>query len=576
MGLPYAQEPAVTKHIAAFLQRHAAACFEALGIPPGPERTTLLPRPDAILLNGGVFNSPRIAQRLRDAVSSWWPDALPITLLEHRSLELAVARGAAYYGLVSGGAARAFYVGLAGEKKDTHALCVIPRGHEEGETVEIGERVFQLAVGTPVQFPLYSTSADRVDAIGAIVPITEELQPLPPIHSLLKGSTGKTGVVPVHLRAGLTEIGTLELWCVSNNTDERWRLEFELRGTATDPQSTVIESMPARFSEAREWIVQIYGSRLPRATTPATAGAPRPEAPKEPKHLWGSLEKFLGPREQWRVPLLRELWGALHAGAAKRRRSAQHERIYFQLAGYTLRPGFGYPLDEWRCTQTFELFPEAVQFHKEKAVWTEYWILWRRIAGGLNPEQQQRLWDYLKAHLSTRLLPVAARQLGRPKGVQPDGWDEMVRTAASLEHLPASEKIELGGWILARLREPSTPPGGPWSWAMGRLGARVLVYGSDHNTVAPAVAVEWLSQLLKLGSHESVLFAIAQLARRTGDRARDIDDATRSKVADALRNSHASEVWLRMVTDVVVLESAEQARVLGDTLPAGLRLKTGP
>src|SRR5262249_39935215 len=117
VGLPYAQDPAVTRHLAAFLRQHAAAARAALG----EVNSQALPRPDAILLNGGVFNSPKLARRLVDAVSSWWPSAPRIAVLEHRSLDLAVARGAAYYGLVrhglgrriSGGAARAFYVGLA-------------------------------------------------------------------------------------------------------------------------------------------------------------------------------------------------------------------------------------------------------------------------------------------------------------------------------------------------------------------------------------------------------------------------------------------------------------------------------
>ena len=113
-------------------------------------------RPDAILLNGGVFNSPAIASRLVEVVSSWWPGALqPIRVLQHESLELAVARGAAWYGLVrrgmgrriGGGAAHSFYVGLETKRgQESSALCLIPRGHEEGQTVELGGRTFNLTL----------------------------------------------------------------------------------------------------------------------------------------------------------------------------------------------------------------------------------------------------------------------------------------------------------------------------------------------------------------------------------------------------------------------------------------------
>ena len=183
-----------------------------------------LPRPDAILLNGGVFNSEPIKHRLVEVVSSWWPQGGPIPLLEHDSLDLAVARGAAYYGLarrglgrrIGGGAAHALFVGLekAGSEHPV-ALCVISPGQVRGEIVELGDRVFQLTLGCPVRFPLYSTAADRIEKSGDLVPVTDDLHPLAPIHTLLKGAGGRGGNVPAHLRAMLTEIGTLELWCVS-------------------------------------------------------------------------------------------------------------------------------------------------------------------------------------------------------------------------------------------------------------------------------------------------------------------------------------------------------------------------
>ncbi|MRR39057.1 molecular chaperone DnaK, partial [bacterium] len=249
LGLPYASDPAITRQVAGFLRAHAAAGFAALGI---ETPSHALPRPDALLLNGGVFNSPRIAARLREVLSSWWPDSPLIRLLAHDSLDLAVARGAAFYGLVrhglgrriSGGAAHALYVGLEKEgEREPMALCVIPRGQEEGESVELNQRVFQLAIGRPVRFPLYSTASDRVDRSGEVVRVGDDMTALPPIHTLLKGSD-KTELIPVHLRAVLTEIGTLELWCVSNLSQESWRLEFELRGGAGGAGETVTESMP--------------------------------------------------------------------------------------------------------------------------------------------------------------------------------------------------------------------------------------------------------------------------------------------------------------------------------------------
>ncbi|MGV3774124.1 MAG: Hsp70 family protein [Verrucomicrobiales bacterium] len=574
LGLPYVQDPSITHHLAAFLRKHAEAGFQALGI-EGPDETSL-PRPDAILLNGGVFNSASIARRLVAIVSRWWPGNPEIPLLEHDSLDLAVARGAAYYGLVrrgmgqkiGGGAARAFYIGLGSNKNSDgeSALCVIPRGMEEGESVELTERNFQLMLGKPVQFPIYSTTSDRVDRAGDVVKLTEELNPLPPIHTILKSPRERVEKIPVHLRAKLTEIGTLELWCVSREADQQWRLEFELRGSAGESEMVVTESMPAHFAEARQWIEHIFGNK------PISISPKGPPPPRDVKQLWASLERTLGPRESWPVPVLRELWGALIAGAAKRRRSADHEKVWLQLTGFVLRPGYGYPLDEWRCEETFKIFSEKVEFHKEKPIWNEFWVMWRRIAGGLSEARQLEMWNYLRPVLEQRVPVKPPKNIQRVKGVQPDGYEEMVRTAASLENVSPAEKTWLGDLIISRLREQPIS-GGPWLWTLGRLGTRVPIRGSSHHVVAPQVAAGWIHRLTSdFNKLDGVAFAVTQMARFAGDRARDLTENQRSQALQFLETKNVSPAWVKMVRELVRLEKADESRVLGDTLPAGLQL----
>lgn len=568
LGLPYAQDPAITRQLAAFLRAHAEAGFAALGRADAAG----LPRPDALLLNGGVFNSGKLAARLVEVVSGWWPEAPAIPLLAHDSLDLAVARGAAYYGLVrrglgrriGGGAGHACYVGLEKAGADRAlALCVIPRGHEEGESVDLGDQVFHLTLGRPVQFPLFTSTSDRVDRPGAIVPVREDFHLLPPLHALLAGAEGTTGAVPVHLRATLTEVGTLELACVSHAGDERWRLEFALRAGAPGPEGA-IAALPGSFAEAVGRIEQVFGKKQP-----VEPGA----AARQAKQLWGALERLLGPRDRWGAPLLRELWAALFARAARRRRTPDHERAFFQLLGYALRPGYGYPLDDWRCEQAVRLFGEGVHALKEKQVWSEFWVMWRRLAGGLGEAHHVELWTFLAPHLEHRLAPDRPKHAPRPKGVQPEGLDEMVRLGAALEHLPAEEKVRLGGWVAARLADPQAA-GGPWPWALGRLGARVPLYGSVHRVVAPQQAAEWLGLLLATRARdvEGALFAAVQLARLSGDRARDLEEAPRAEALAALHAAGAPASWQRLLTEVVAMESADEARALGDTLPVGLRV----
>jgi hypothetical protein len=181
------------------------------------------------------------------------------------------------------------------------------------------------------------------------------------------------------------------------------------------------------------------------------------------------------------------------------------------------------------------------------------------------------MWRFLKPQLERHLAAYQAKpqpkKQPKPKGIQPEGLDEMVRLAAALEHLDPTEKITLGDWIA-----PSVATSGPWAWALGRVGARVPLYGSVHKTVEPDHASEWLNLLLHAHSRnvEGALFAIIQLARLTGDRSRDIDDSLRDRALDAVRNAHAPESWQRLLLEVVTMETADQARAFGDTLPAGL------
>ena len=574
LGLPYAADPGITRHVKAFLKAHAKSAFAALGEETGP-----LPRPDAILLNGGVFNSPRLATKLVNVISSWWPEQRRTPLLEHHSLDLAVARGAAYYGLVrrgmgqriTGGAARSFYIGLdVAGSEGKMALCVAPRGQEEGETVELREREFQLVLGKPVRFPLYYSSGDAVDASGSVVKVREDMPQLPPIHTILTGSQSRQLTLPVFLRSRLTEIGTLELWCVSAKSNaDQWRLEFELRASEGKDEIVATASLPANFDRARAILEQVFGNKPVAANR--TVG-PQSPPEKQAKQLWTKLEESLGGREGWRLSALRELATVLLAGSHRRKRSAEHERVYLQLLGYSLRPGFGYPLDEWRAEQAFKFFPELVQFHKEKPIWNEFWILWRRISGGLSEASQHALWNYLSSHLEGRMS--GKKQSIKPKGVAPEGLIEMVRTASALEHIEVANKELLGDWCSRMLESPENFRG-PWAWGLGRVGARVPLYGSVHKTVSIAKAEKWIAQLLGLDltEVEGGTFALVQLARLTGDRARDVRDSLRARCVNIIKLRDLSPNWLRLLTEAVQMEGADQAKAFGDSLPAGLQLR---
>jgi len=253
LGLPYAQDPAVTRHLAAFLGRQVAALAELEGVRATmPEGASFL-HPTAVLFNGGVFKSPLLVERILQTLNGWLAadGAAPARLLEGADLDLAVARGAAYYGYVRrgkgvrirGGTARAYYVAIEsampavpGLEPPVQALCVAPFGMEEGTEAELPAQEFGLVVGEPVHFRFFGSSVRRQDQVGTLLDYwqPEELQELDEIQASLP-SEGRTPgeVVPVKLHARVTEAGTLELEAVPRATGERWKVEFDVRGGAS-------------------------------------------------------------------------------------------------------------------------------------------------------------------------------------------------------------------------------------------------------------------------------------------------------------------------------------------------------
>lgn len=548
-GLPYAADPAISRHLAAFLAQHAEASRRALGELASVDRP---PMPDAVLLNGGVFHGAALVGRLLEILGDWRGE--PLRRLDNPEPDLAVARGAVAYGLarrgrglrIGGGSARGYFLSVDGERDRKQGVCLLPRGEEEGQAVRL-DRIFSLRLGAPVQFHLVSSTGDAIYLPGEVVALdAAEFAPLPPIATVIESET--TGEIPVQLLAQLTEVGTLEVECVAvDDPTRRWRLAFQLRGG----DAATLARLHPRFPDAAARLERYYGSR-------AEVDA------KEIKTLRTDLERLLGRRESWEIPLLRELFGVLWAGARRRRRSAEHERLWFGLAGFCLRPGFGYPLDDWRARQLWTLYEQGVQYGQEAQNWAEWWTLWRRVAGGLDATAQSRLSDELLVAL--RPLTGKAAKDRRP------GVEDMARLAGVLERLPAARKLELGQVLLARLARKDESPQ-LW-WAVGRLGARVPAYGSAHDVVPVTAVTAWLERVLALDwrTVAPAAFAATLLARLSGDRERDLDEVLRTQVLQRLRAAKAPVSWLRMVQEVAELDEADTGRVFGEALPPGLRL----
>ncbi|MFA6070912.1 MAG: Hsp70 family protein [Janthinobacterium sp.] len=552
-GLPYAQDAAITRHLASFLQQHQGEL------------------PDTLLLNGGVFRADALARRLAATLEHW--RGQPLTILHNDNPDVAVARGAVAYALarrgqaprIGGGSPRSYFLVLGEAGKDKRAVCILPRGSASGEEIRLSERLFALRLGRPVRFHLATSlfEAGTPPQLGELVDLDAgEYLRLPPLASVLhdKQDAGDKREITVQLATVMTEVGTLEVHCVAEaDAGQRWLLEFQLRGEEEGHAET--STVSPRVKDAIEKIERIFGGKAQKVDT------------KEVRQLRQHLERGLGGRESWETPLLRQLFDALLQRARGRRRSAEHERVWLNLAGYCLRPGYGDALDPWRIEQLWALFDTGVQHHKDNQVSAEWWTLWRRVAGGLSTQPQLRLLD----DFAFNLQADAAQRGSRPLTLVNGSDDDMLRLGASLERIPGAYKAEVGAWLIKRLQKADKKGEAADTntlWALARVGARQPFHGSAHEVVDSATVAEWLTMLLALDwkKVEPAAFAATHLARMTGDRSRDIADDLRATILARLKAVGAPPLWQAMVSEVTQLDEAVTRRMLGEALPPGLKL----
>lgn len=523
LGLPYVSDPAITRHLASFLNANGHA------------------KPDALLFNGGFF-IPQLCQNRVADVMERWIGKRPM-ILENNDLDLAVAVGASYYSyvrstgaglLVRGGLPRSYYVGVG----ENESVCLIPRGSEEGSTVELDSQDLHLVANKPVSFRLYSSLSRVDDLVGHVLTgaETDALHLHAPLDAVIR--FGKLGerLVPIKLRAHLTAVGTLELWADSKISEHKWRVQFELRKQAAARQAgrpAAVVSDEA-LGRAEALVEAAFKSD-------AVTGAELP----------AMLEQTLGlGRNSWPLTTIRRLADKMIEYGDGRKKSAALELRWLNLCGLCLRPGFGFPGDEFRIEQARRIYAGGLTYSNQVENETQWWIFWGRVAGGLNKNQQGDIFQRLSVHL----LPRGAR---KPQRINNSLLREMWRTAASLELLPIATKTQLGDALLAKVKSNDMRETG--LWCLSRIGARKLFYGPINQVIPVSTATRWLEALAKVPHAADTLVAIA---RHTGDGTRDVSGPTRELVRRAIPES--------LIGLLDGDEREDLGKVFGEELPSGL------
>ena len=545
LGLPYESDPAFTRHLASFLRQHREVIEAATG-------STM---PDAVLFNGGLFNSPVMKARLLELLNTW--STKPILACSAEEPNDAVAKGAVMYlsalagesTRIESGVAHSLYLKVG----EDQYVGILPKGTLKGERIALAQEFF-VTLGQQVQFPLYR-SDDHIDCVVGAVRNQEGLQYISNLMTELDGSVDAEETA-VTLSVQMTEVGVLQVELNANNQKDQWRLDFSTQVTSKNESASADETglLHANMGQAEEHLTKCFSS------------VGQKQNPDLVKSLKQDLDQLLGSREDWNLATSRRMVDKLLSLKSGRTKSAQHERQWLQLMGYCLRPGFGATDDVNRVQQVVNVTKAGTQFDTAP-VWGQYWTLYRRIAGGLSVEQQTHLFKQFSQYYS----PSGQRSRDKMKALTTKSSDDLIRLVGALESLSNEDKLTAIDWLLKRLQK-SSEPDTAW-WTIGRIASRHLLSGQQEQRIADdklfpileiALKEDWKKR--KQAGLAAVLMSQVSLgeSEKLG--------AFRKKIANKLKKDKCPAQWLERLESLIEINSDELNALVGESLPIGLRL----
>ncbi|HUN41025.1 MAG TPA: Hsp70 family protein [Acetobacteraceae bacterium] len=554
-GLPYAADSAVTHHLAEFLADR--------------------PQVDAVLFNGGSLRSAAMRQRLLNQIAAWQGVVQPVEL-ENAEPDLAVARGAARYGRllhgelgrIAAGAASAVFLEVQRTENATippDLICVLPRNASAEQTFEINLPGLEVRTDQLVSFQACSsTRHDRCRAGDIVQGESGAFHALPPLQTIIRttegAEPGTDRTVPVRLAVKLNALGLVQLACISADPREHrsWPLEFNLRpqerssdGPGGHPAAApVAPNATAEAQQAAQQHITSLFTRPARASGKLTANG-------VVKHLEGVLGLS---RHEWNAALLRTIWPVLHQQMPGRKLSVEHEETWLTLAGFLLRPGFGFAHDALRMQELWQLRKAGLCYPGRRSKVQEY-ILWRRVAGGLTGEQQEML-------LSAEIESIR-RARASP---------ELLRLVGSLERLPRGTKSELVETFIAQTLAcvETKQHCAPYLAALGLLLNRSPAYAGPETVVMPDLVERAYAAFQDLDWTEPELLELQTLflraARVVGDRNFDVAKSVRDRIATKLEHAGVVARRTAVVRAFAPVGRMERAPLYGEALPPGLVL----
>ncbi len=571
MGLPFEDDPCITRHIGSFIARHS----EKL--------------PDIILFNGGTLKPEIFRKRIIENLSLWKNGE--ISELPSKSLDLAISLGAAYYGLtkhgiglrVGGGIARSYYLGLDTGEETQKSICLIPQGTLEGEEQSIN-RDFKIRTNSPVKFSLYTSTVRHNDKTGDIIAVNEDIFKLPPLQTFLKyGKSTSHNLIDVNITARLTETGIIEIFCNSLTLTHKWKLQFQLKQQELKQSSGPegVRVIPHKNDDNEKLLTDSDKEALEEIKKHIEfCFSPQKEARISPKDLPNKLNEITSmPRENWGLGLIRGISDQLLIYKDGMKLSNEHENRWLNLCGFCLRPGIGERLDPWRIKKAWTIFLEGLKYPKDNESRKQWWIYWRRISAGLTSGQQSQIFNAIKPFIiseKTQNNKQKTKKTVSQTQVKATFEEkrEMWLLASFLQKLDPSIKTDIGDELLDMIIKGRHFAG--IYWAFSRIGERVPVYCPIDKVIPYKIINLWLNELKKaehIPKNQLLNLAIS-FARLTGDRFRDLPLSSREDLKTWLISAGISENELTPIFEIIDLKKTEIESAFGEGLPEGLVLES--
>lgn len=545
-GLPFTRDAAVTRHLAAFLRDNDV-------------------RPDAILFNGGTMKADCLRNRLFEVLTLW--RGMEPAVLDNPHPTLAVAAGAAYYGLVTLGLGQriqsgnpvSVYLGIgtskssaAGRHVPEQLMCILPKGSEPEKDYHMADKTLGIDLSRDSAFYLFYTPAPpKAEESGRLIKFnSKRYLPLPPC--ILKARTSK-GEKQVEIRVRLRETGYLQIFCEEVGGSFSQELRFDLgdseknsRGAAEAPAKRRVPITSAQLKKIGQLLDNAFSHKI------------------EFNCVFKELEEIIGsPRTNWDAEMLRQLFDLFITREDEFRVSQSSLVLWFRLLGFCLRPGFGVQGDVDRVDRIWQMIDDQYDYTNPE-FWSDWWVMWKRIAPGLSLERQEAL----KSRLEPVLFPTKRRDK-KDREIGQHERNQLWRLLGHLERISVAEKERIGWWIVKA--PPSYGVDAVALSALARLGARELAYAPDSAMVSQAVANGWVEQLLKkaIPGNSYLDSALREIGRKTGDRLVQIDDLLRKNILDVFKKKLRKKAFIQPLLKAARLEDKDLAEITGEALPSG-------